>query len=112
MKIKDKIIELRERGFSYRKIVEEIGCSKGTVSYHCGIGQKEKSRFRTRKNRNCLHPLIRKIENFTLIINKTKKQKKRDKARQRTTRDDTKRHRPGQDRTGLHKTRRDETRRD
>lgn len=33
--MKEKIIELRENGFSYNKISEELGCSKSTVSYHC-----------------------------------------------------------------------------
>jgi 5-methylcytosine-specific restriction endonuclease McrA len=63
-KIKDKIIELRNLGFSYDKIMEEIGCSKGTISYHCGEGQKEKYRIRRIKNRKDRHPLAGKIENF------------------------------------------------
>jgi DNA-binding CsgD family transcriptional regulator len=33
--MKDKIIELRKMGFSYNKIVELLGCSKSTISYHC-----------------------------------------------------------------------------
>ncbi len=64
MKIKDKILKLRKKGLSYRKIQEKIKCSKGTIAYHCGEGQKEKSNFRQNKNRSKQHPLIRKIENF------------------------------------------------
>ena len=30
--MKEKIIELREKGYSYSQIVEELGCSKSTVS--------------------------------------------------------------------------------
>ena len=33
--MKDKILELRKKGLSYNEIVEELGCSKSTISYHC-----------------------------------------------------------------------------
>jgi len=45
------ILDLRSKGWSYNKIVKELGCSKGTVAYHCGPGQKEKNVERTRKYR-------------------------------------------------------------
>jgi len=32
---KEKILSLREKGFSYRKIADELKCSKATISYHC-----------------------------------------------------------------------------
>lgn len=32
--MKEKILELRKKGYSINKIVEELGCSKSTVSYH------------------------------------------------------------------------------
>lgn len=35
MKLKDKIIELRKKGFSFNEIKKELGCSKSTISYHC-----------------------------------------------------------------------------
>lgn len=63
MKYKQKILELREKGYSYRKIQKELGCSKGTISFHCGDGQKDKYAFRTRKRRKN-HPYIQKLENF------------------------------------------------
>ena len=70
MKLRDKILELRNLGYSYRKIEEKIKCSKGTISYYCGKGQKEKNKNRRKKNRFKQHPIIQKIENF--IYNKYK----------------------------------------
>ena len=40
---KDKIIALHKEGKSYSEIQKILGCSKGTISYHLGSGQKEKS---------------------------------------------------------------------
>jgi HNH endonuclease len=60
--IKEKILELRSKGYNYNQIKKEIGCSKGTISYHCGEGQKEKTRFRTTKRRG--NPLVGKIQFF------------------------------------------------
>jgi DNA-binding CsgD family transcriptional regulator len=34
-KYKEDIVELREKGFSYDRIKWALGCSKGTISYHC-----------------------------------------------------------------------------
>ena len=45
----EKILELRKKGYSYDKIKKETRYSKGSISYHCGEGQKEKSRIRSRK---------------------------------------------------------------
>src|ERR1035437_3416711 len=33
--MKDKILELRKNGLSYNEISKRLGCSKGTISYHC-----------------------------------------------------------------------------
>lgn len=46
--MKEKIIELRQKGYSYNQIVKRLGCSKGTVSYHLGKGQKEKNKLRNK----------------------------------------------------------------
>ena len=46
-----KILRLRKRGLSYREIARRMGCSLSTVSYHCGDGQKEKTKRRTLKFR-------------------------------------------------------------
>jgi len=48
--IAEKIFELRGKGYSYRDIELEIGCSKSTISYHLGKGQKLKTKIRTQKN--------------------------------------------------------------
>lgn len=60
--MKEKILNLREKGFSYKKICDELKCSKGTVSYHLGENQKEKTNNRTRKRRE--NTLIKKLESF------------------------------------------------
>lgn len=64
MKIKDQILELRSLGYSYKEIKEKLNCSKGTIAYHCGEGQKDKTVNRRIANRSKQHPLIRKIEYF------------------------------------------------
>lgn len=33
--LKEKIIELRERGLSYKQIEKELGCARSTIQYHC-----------------------------------------------------------------------------
>ncbi len=59
--MKEKIIQLREQGKTYNEIKNELGCSKGTISYHCGEGQKEKHRKthlkKKRKNKEWLEKL-------------------------------------------------------
>jgi len=62
MSIKEDILRLREMGFSYNQIKSRLGCSKGTISYHCGEGQKDKTLATTRKRRLC--PLRTKMEAF------------------------------------------------
>tara|TARA_R110000765_G_scaffold3358_5_gene10403 strand:+ start:434 stop:970 length:537 start_codon:yes stop_codon:yes gene_type:complete len=47
--MKDLILKLRENGKSYREIEKILGCSKGTISYHCGKGQKKKTTARRAK---------------------------------------------------------------
>jgi len=62
MGLKDDILKLRGEGLSYRQIEYRLGCSKGTIAYHCGAGQKAKVLGRTRKRRLC--PLRTKMEAF------------------------------------------------
>ena len=64
MKHKDKILELWSKGYSYRQIQAKLGCSKGTIAYHCGEGQKYKSFCRSKIKRDNQHPLVRKVETF------------------------------------------------
>lgn len=49
--MKNEILRLRAEGLSYKKICKKLGCSKSTVSYHCGEGQKEKNKKRKQKHR-------------------------------------------------------------
>ena len=49
--MKEQILKLRSEGKTYNQIREELECSKGTIAYHCGEGQKEKSYIRTKKSR-------------------------------------------------------------
>jgi DNA-binding CsgD family transcriptional regulator len=40
--MKEKIIELRKRGYTYKQIINELGCSKSTISFHLnniGLGE-------------------------------------------------------------------------
>lgn len=46
--VKSKILELSAQGKTYTQIQKELGCSKGTIAYHLGAGQKEKTRSRSR----------------------------------------------------------------
>jgi 5-methylcytosine-specific restriction endonuclease McrA len=62
--MKEKILKLRQEGKTYDQIRDILGCSKGTIAYHCGKGQKDKTRRRIKKSRSSAHPLKRKIENF------------------------------------------------
>jgi len=47
-KHKNEIIRLGKEGKSYREIQRILGCSKGTIAYHLGMGQKEKTLGRQR----------------------------------------------------------------
>jgi transposase len=48
---KENILILHAEGKSYRQIQEILGCSKGTIAYHLGKGQIEKTRTRTTRSR-------------------------------------------------------------
>jgi len=43
---KEQILELRDKGFTYNAICSKLNVSKGTVSYHCGKGVKERQHAR------------------------------------------------------------------
>jgi hypothetical protein len=49
--VKEDILKLRSEGKSYSQIQTTLGCSKGTISYHCGEGQKQKTSARIKKRR-------------------------------------------------------------
>jgi len=49
MSLRDKILELRNQNFSYKRIAKELHCSTSTVSYHCSVGEKAKTKLRKQK---------------------------------------------------------------
>lgn len=61
--LKEQIIKLRYKGYSYNKIRETLNCSKGTIAFHCNNTTKEKAKKRQQKRRKS-NPLKRKIEMF------------------------------------------------
>jgi len=62
MKHKENIFKLRAEGKSYREIQAILGCSKGTIAFHLGNGQKEKTYQRTRDIRAANIEKLRKIK--------------------------------------------------
>jgi 5-methylcytosine-specific restriction endonuclease McrA len=79
-KVKNQILELRNKGYSYDYISKKLNCSKGTICYHCGEGQKNKVRLRQLKNRGLKNPLHNKIQVFLY-----KKYKNKNKIRKNKT---------------------------
>jgi CRISPR/Cas system Type II protein with McrA/HNH and RuvC-like nuclease domain len=63
MTIKDQIFELKNKGYSYQQIQKTLNCSKSTVSYYLGEGQKQKAVERVKKQRK-LNPWLHKTERF------------------------------------------------
>ena len=47
--LSDNILALKAKGYTYNQIRDELGCSKGTIAYHLGDGQKKKSSDRQKK---------------------------------------------------------------
>lgn len=60
--MKEKILKLREDGKTYNEIQKILNCSKGTISYYLGDGQKEKTKNRTKKRRQNI--IFSKLERF------------------------------------------------
>lgn len=61
------IKKLRDEGYTYFEISEELKCSKGTISYHLGKGQKEKSLLRQKNNRAGIYSVKNKLNK---VLNK------------------------------------------
>ena len=51
--MKEEILKLRADGKSYNEIKSILNCSKGTIAYHCGKGQKDKYKKNRDKRKNC-----------------------------------------------------------
>lgn len=67
MKHKENILQLRSEGYSYNQIALNLGCSKATISFHCGKGQKVKVKARNEKRKKLnptLHKTKKKISEF------------------------------------------------
>ena len=47
----EQIKKLANKGMSYRQIEKQLGCSKSTIAYHLGKGQKEKAYLRMKKSK-------------------------------------------------------------
>jgi hypothetical protein len=51
MTLREQIIALREHGATYDQIQAQLKCSKGTIAYYLGEGQKEKTHKRQNDQR-------------------------------------------------------------
>lgn len=61
--LENDILTLRKEGKTYSQIQKELGCSRGTISYYVGKGQKDKTRQRNKKVRD-ENPVSRKVAEF------------------------------------------------
>jgi predicted transcriptional regulator len=62
IELTDNIVRLRAEGKSYTEIKNELGCSKGTISYHLGAGQKEKNIQRQNDRRNKVRSYLQDVK--------------------------------------------------
>ena len=62
MKHKEQIFKLHSEGKSYREIKEILGCSKGTIAYHIGSGQKDKVANRRRDKRGAIKKFLQEYK--------------------------------------------------
>lgn len=58
---KENILKLRSEGKSYKEIQFALGCSKSTISYHCGSGNEKK---RVKDDIKKRQPICKKVSNF------------------------------------------------
>ncbi len=66
-----RILELRSQGKTYNEIVATLNCSKATVAYHCGDGQKQKFAARSKEGKK-RRPLYSRYARFLEIREKKK----------------------------------------
>lgn len=48
--MREDILRLKAQGLTYNQIASELGCSKGTISYHLSPDGRAKSRIRSREH--------------------------------------------------------------
>lgn len=77
--LKNKILKLRESGYTYPQIQKELNCAKSTISYHLNVGVKIKSRENLKQLRKSKKGIVmnkvyafiqRKAERFILCRKK------------------------------------------
>lgn len=59
-----QIKALRLQGFSYKDIQNTLNCSKGTISYHLGKGQKEKTKKRRENVSHSTYIHVKRVNCF------------------------------------------------
>lgn len=77
--MKEQILKLRSEGKTYNQIAEILKCSKSTICYHCGPGQKEKFKERSNKFRseNKINSRVHKFLNRKLYFSTLDFQRKK-----------------------------------
>lgn len=74
--MKDEILRLRAEGKSYRDIQGILNCSKSTISYHLGDGQRKKTNERNKiakaKKRAEKKGRLEKLKNIKIEIKEAK----------------------------------------
>lgn len=66
-----QIIQLRDSGKTYDEIKVLLKCSKGTIAYHCGINQKQKTKDRKMKD-PFRTKISRRVDNFQKLTLESK----------------------------------------
>ena len=59
---KEDILSLRKQGYSYREIQNIVGCSRGTISYHCNKDSKKNTLKRQKQVREDIRKYIREYK--------------------------------------------------
>ena len=55
---------LREQGKTYNEIAQKLGCSKSTISYHCGNGSEKQRTKIANKKQTKKSKVSRKLNGF------------------------------------------------
>jgi 5-methylcytosine-specific restriction endonuclease McrA len=74
MSLAEDIHALRKDGMSYNQIRDQLNCSKGTICYHLGKGQKEKNQARRNQIAWYNQRHVRRINSFMNAEPKEKKE--------------------------------------
>lgn len=76
--MKEKVLELKAKGYNQREISQMLNLSKSSVSYHCNPNEPAQTRARTKlaRSKNAQTNLQRKVDSFRSIHNKSRKLEK------------------------------------